>query len=461
MDGRSGLPASVIVRGVCVEREILHLVKQIRLNLIFHTSGRHDAGWKSFDDATTLVDDIDHQIMLAKLAEEAKFDAIFLPDTHAVLGTSFLRKPRRGLDPVILLAAIARETQHLGLIGTRSALTGHPYVVARDMATLQQISKGRAGWNIVTSQEDQALQALGLPIDQKLDRATRYERAAEFVQIVTAFWDSFPKEAITADKEKDVYIDTSLTRGVDYQGKHFSSSGILQLPGRYEGDRPVMFQAGVSKQSREFGAKYADVLFTSQPDLEHDRIFYAEAKAHAARFGRNPEHLVVCPGLYAVVGDTEADARKRKAQFDEMLDLSYLVNNLAKQLGLPVEELDPNKELPFELFDSIPADDEIINYRRTDIGNVAKENGFTVKQLVHHNVNRGQRAIFGTPEQIADRIIEWIDTDVADGFNINVDVQPDGLERFTRVITELQNRGRYHTDYEHAGFRANYGLPPG
>jgi FMN-dependent oxidoreductase (nitrilotriacetate monooxygenase family) len=437
------------------------LVKQIRLNLIFHTSGRHDAGWKSFDDATTLVDDIDHQIMLARLAEDAKFDAIFLPDTHAVLGTSFLRKPRRGLDPVILLAAIARETQHLGLIGTRSALTGHPYVVARDMATLQHVSKGRAGWNIVTSQEDQALQALGLPIDQKLDRTTRYERAAEFVEIVTAFWDSFPREAITADKENDVYIDTSLTRGVDYHGKHFSSSGILQLPGRYQGDRPVMFQAGVSKQSREFGAKYADVLFTSQPDLEHDRIFYAEAKALAAKAGRNPDHLVVCPGLYAVVGDTEADARKRKAQFDEMLDLNFLVNNLAKQLGLPVEELDPNKELPFELFDSIPTDDEIINYRRGDIGGVAKANGFTVKQLVHHNVNRGQRAIFGTPEQIADSIVEWIDTGVADGFNINVDVQPDGLERFKRVITELQDRGRYHTEYEHTSFRANYGLPPG
>src|SRR3954462_297851 len=163
---RNGSPASVIVRR-CTEREIVHLVKQIRLNLIFHTSGRHDAGWKAFDDATTLVDDVDHQIMLANLAEEAKFDAIFLPDTHAVLGSSFLRKPRRGLDPVILLGAIARETKHLGLISTMSALTGHPYVVARAIATLQHISKGRAGWNIVTSQEDQALQALGMPIDEK------------------------------------------------------------------------------------------------------------------------------------------------------------------------------------------------------------------------------------------------------------------------------------------------------
>ena len=290
----------------------------------------------------------------------------------------------------------------------------------------------------MTSQEDQALQALGLPIDQKFDRATRYERAAEFVEIVTAFWDSFPREAITADKENDVYIDTSMTRGVDYQGKHFSSSGILQLPGRYEGERPVMFQAGVSKQSREFGAKYADVLFTSQPDLKHDRTFYKEAKAHAVEFGRNPDHLVVCPGLYAVVGDTEADARKRKAQFDEMLDLNFLVNNLAKQLGLPGSKNSTRtKSFPMSCSKRFRHEDEIINYRRDDIGGVAKANDFTVKELVHHNVNRGQRAIFGTPEQIADSIIEWIDTDVADGFNINVDVQPDGLERFTRVITEF------------------------
>ncbi|MEO8528877.1 MAG: NtaA/DmoA family FMN-dependent monooxygenase [Pseudolysinimonas sp.] len=429
------------------------------MNLIFHTSGRHDAGWKSFEDATTLVDDIDHQIAYAKLAEETKFDAIFLPDTHAVLGSSFLRKPRRGLDPVVLLAAIARETEHLGLISTASSLIGHPYVVARTIATLNHISKGRAGWNIVTSQEDQALEAVGVPLSEKLDRATRYERAAEFVEIVTALWDSLPKEAITSDKDNDVYIDTALTRPVNFEGKHYRSSGVLQLTGRYEGDRPVLFQAGVSPQSREFGAKYADVLFTSQPDVEHDRKFYAEAKAHAAKFGRNPDHLIVLPGLYAVVSESEAAARKRKAEFDELMPLNFLVNNLAKQLGLPVEELDPNKPLPFELFDTIPTDDEVINYRREEIGGVAKANGFTVKELVHHNLNRGQRAIFGTPEQIADKIIEWVDTDVADGFNINIDVQPDGVARFKDVITELQNRGRYRTEYEYRSFRANYGLP--
>jgi len=438
-----------------------HAPKQIRLNLIFHTSGRHDASWKSFDDPTVLIDEVDHQIALAKRAEEAMFDAIFLPDTPAVLGASFYRKPRRGLDPAVLLAAIARETEHLGLISTAPSIHGHPYFVARSIATLNHVSKGRAGWNIVTSQDDETHEALGLPVDSKLDREERYEKATEFVEIVMALWDSLPQEAITGDKDNDVYIDMARTKPVDFRGKHYSSSGVLQLTGRYAGERPVLFQAGISPRSREFGAKYADCMFTSQPDLEHDRAFYAEAKAHAERFGRNPDHLVVLPGLYAVVGENEADARRRKAEVDEQMDLTFLLNGLSRQVGIPVEELDPNKPLPYHLFETIPTDDPIIQYRRTNIGGVAREHNFTVKQLVHHNLTRGQRAIFGTPEQIADTIIEWVDTDVSDGFNVNVDVQPDGVERFRDVITELQNRGRYHTEYEHSTFRGNYGLPTG
>ncbi len=432
--------------------------KQIRLNLIFHTSGRHDAGWKSFDDPTVLVDDIDHQIELAKRAEEALFDAIFLPDTPQVLASNFLRKPRRGLDPVVLLSAIARETKYLGLISTALSLFGSPYVVARQIATLQQVSKGRAGWNVVTSQDLETFQAFGLPVD-KLDRATRYEKAAEFVEIVRAHWDSLPREAIVADKDHDMYIDHALTKPVDYEGKFFKSQGVMQLSGQYKGDRPVIFQAGVSPQSRKFGAKYADALFTSQPDIDHDRAFYKEAKGYAEGFGRNPDDLVVLPGLYAVVGDTEAEARKRKAKFDDLMDLNFLMNNLAKSLGIPVEKLDANKELPYALFDENPTEDEVILYRRGDIGAVSKAHQFTVKELVHHNLTRGQRALFGTPEQVADKIIEWIDTGVGDGFNVNVDVEFDGLERFKDVITELQNRGRYRTKYEYENFRKNYGLP--
>ena len=378
-----------------------------------------------------------------------------------MLGSVFLRKPRRGLDPIVLLAAIARETTHLGLISTAPALHGDPYLVARAIATLHHVSKGRAGWNIVTSQDDETHIALGKPVEAMLDRDTRYEKATEFVDIVTGLWDSLPQDAIIGDKENDVYIDMSRAKPIDYEGKYYKSAGVLQMTGRYQGERPVLFQAGISAQSREFGAKYADVLFTSQPDIDLDRKYYAETKAHAERFGRNPDHVVVLPGLYAVVGDSEADARKRKAEVDEQMDLTFLINGLARQVGLPVEELDPNKPLPVHLFETIPTDDSVINYRRGNIGQVATENNFTVKELVHHNLTRGQRTIFGTAEQIADTIVEWVDSDVSDGFNVNVDVQPAGVERFKDVITELQNRGRYHKEYEHTSFRQNYGLPPG
>lgn len=431
---------------------------QIRLNLIFHTAGRHDAGWKAFEDPSVLVDDIDHQVELAKRAEEALFDAIFLPDTPEVLNPNFYRKPRRGLDPTVLLSAIARETNHLGLISTQMTQVGFPYLVARQIATLQHVSKGRAGWNIVTSQDDEVFQALGLP-NNKLDREERYEKASEFVDIVLAHWDSLPREAIVADKEGDVYIDRSRTRPVDFEGKHYKSSGVLQLTGRYQGDRPVLFQAGVSPQSRAFGAKYADALFTSQPDIEHDRTFYAEAKKRAAECGRNPDHLVVLPGLYTVVGESEADARKRKAEYDEMMDTSFLVRNLANSLGIPAEKLDENRELPYGLFDEYPTEDAVVTYRRENIGGVSRERGFTVKELVHYNLTRGQRAVFGTPEQIADQIISWRDSGVSDGFNVNIDVQPDGLDRFRDVITALQDRGRFRKEYEHDSFRKNYGLP--
>lgn len=434
------------------------MAKQIRLNLIFHTAGRHDAAWKSFDDPSILVDDIDHQIKLAKLAEDAQFDAIFLPDTPEVLNPNFLRKPRRGLDPAITLAAIAQHTTHLGLICTRMTQLGYPYDVARHIASLNHASKGRAGWNIVTSQDDAAFHALGLPAG-RVDRETRYEKASEFVEIVLALWDSLPHEAIVGDKDHDVYIDAARTKPVDYQGEYYGSQGVLQLSGRYRGDRPVLFQAGVSPRSRAFGAKYADCLFTSQPDLDHDRQFYAEVKEHAVRNGRDPEHLVVLPGLYAVVGDSEADARKRKAEFDDLMETRFLVQNLARSLGIPFDRLDPSRELPYALFEEFPTDDPVIEYRRNDIGGVSKRRGFTVKQLVHHNLTRGQRAVFGTPEQIADTIIEWRDSGVSDGFNINIDVQFDGLERFRDVIAELQNRGRYHREYGSGNFRQRYGLP--
>ena len=434
------------------------MAKQIRLNLIFHTSGRHDAGWKAFEDPSILVDDIDHQVGLAKRAEEALFDAIFLPDTPEVLNPNFLRKPRRGLDPTVLLAAIARETNHLGLISTQMTQIGYPYLVARSIATLQHVSKGRAGWNIVTSQDDEPFLAMGLPIE-RLDRTERYQKASEFVEIVLALWDSLPREAIVADKEGDVYIDKALTRPVKYDGKYLKAEGVLQLTGRYKGDRPVLFQAGISQQSRAFGARFADALFTSQPDIEHDRKFYAEAKALAKGYGRNPDDLVVLPGLYTVVGESEADARKRKAEFDELMEAKFLVNNLAKSLGIPADKLDLNKELPYSLFEEHPTDDEVISYRRENIGGVSRENKFTVKQLVHHNLTRGQRAVFGSPEQIADTIIEWRDSGVSDGFNVNIDVQPDGLDRFRDVISVLQDRGRFRKEYEHDNFRKNYGLP--
>lgn len=432
------------------------MAKQIRLNLIFHTAGRHDAAWKAFDEPAKLLADVDHQIEMAKKAEELKLDGIFLPDTPGSLRGNFLRRPRRGLDPAILLAAIARETKHLGLISTIPTLQGHPFSAARAISTLNHVSNGRAGWNMVTSQGEETLEAFG--ITEVLEREDRYAKAAEFVEVVTQFWDSLPDEAIVGDKDHDVYVDWDKTNPVDFDGKFFKAEGVLPLPGKYEGNRPLIFQAGISTQSRQFGAKWADALFTSQPTPEADRAFYVEVKGYARDNGRNPDHLVVLPGIYTVVADTEAEAYKRKEFYDELLDMNELLRILSNQIEIPVDKLDPNKELPYELFD-VPGKNEFTEYRRNQMGPLAKENKWTVKQLVFNNLTRGQRTLIGTPEQVADGIIEWVDSDVSDGFNVNADVQPEGLNRFGDVVTELQNRGRFRKEYEHDSFRENFGLP--
>ena len=223
-----------------------------------------------------------------------------------------------------------------------------------------------------------------------------------------------------------------------------------------------MFQAGVSAQSREFGAKYADVLFTSQPDLEHDRIFYAEAKAHAAKFGRNPDHLVVLPGLYAVVGDTEADARKRKAQFDEMLDLDFLVGNLAKQLGLP-KSRNSIRTSRFRTSSStrfrrrtrsstIAAATSAGSRRRT----TSRSNSWSTTTSTAASARSSARRS-RSPTGSSSGSTPTSPT----GSTSMSTFSPTASERFKRVITELQNRGRFRTEYEHPTFRANYGLPPG
>jgi FMN-dependent oxidoreductase (nitrilotriacetate monooxygenase family) len=430
--------------------------RQIRLNLNLQTAGRHDAGWKTLENTERLANDVDHHVEVAQLAEKGKLDAVFLADGHGSLSEEASRRPWRGLDPTVLLATIAGQTERIGLVSTIHAIYGHPFQVARQVASLDQVSHGRAAWNIITSQNPATLEALGL--EQAIDPDTRYRKADEFVEIVTSLWESFPQSAIVNDKEHDVYVDTSKTIPVDVKGEFFTSKAVLPVPGGYAG-RPVLFQAGASDHSRAFGAKWADALFTGQRTKELAQQFSSRVKGLAAARGRDPEKLVILPGLFVILGGTEAAAQRRKDELDALLDTDYLLDKLAAQLGIRASALPLDEEPPYALLAGEPADTSLQARHREQLLTEARNRSLTVRQLLFNNLSGGHRVLIGAPEQVADDLIEWVDDGASDGFNINIDVQTEGLEQFIDgVVAELQRRGRFRKDYEYESFRENLGV---
>ncbi len=430
--------------------------RQIRLNLNLQTAGRHDAGWKTLQNTERLGNDVEHHVQVAKLAEKGKLDALFLADGHGSLSEEASRRPWRGLDPTVLHATIAAHTERIGLVSTIHAIYGHPFNVARSIASLDQVSHGRAAWNIITSQNPPTLEALGL--EDTLDHDTRYRKADEFVEVVTSLWNSFPQSAIANDKEHDVYVDRSKTKPVDFKGEFYRSKAVLPVPGGYAA-RPVLFQAGASDHSRAFGAKWADALFTGQRTKKLAQQFATHVKGLAAANGRDPEKLVILPGLFVILGGTEAEAQRRKDELDALLDADYLLDKLAGQLGVPTSALPLDAEPPYELLTSIPADTSLQARHREQLVTEARTRGLTVRQLLFNNLSGGHRVLIGTPEQVADDIVDWVDDGASDGFNINIDVQTEGLERFIDgVVAELQRRGRFRKEYEFETFRENLGV---
>ena len=430
------------------------MARQIRLNLNLQTAGRHDAAWKRLGDTRELVTDVDYYVNIARLAERGKLDAIFLADSHGSLRGESTRRPWRGLEPTVLLAAIARDTDRIGLVSTVHAIYGHPFAVARTIASLDHVSHGRAAWNIITSQNPPTLEALGL--QDALDNDTRYG-TQEFVEIVTGLWDSLPRSAIVDDPAHDIYIDESRTLPVDYQGEYYQTRAVLPLPGGYAG-RPVLFQAGASDHSRAFGARWADALFTGQRTKELAKRFSAEVKRLAAANGRDPDKLVVLPGLFVILGGTEAEARRRKDELDALLDADYLLGQLAERLGIAPSALVLDEELPYHQLAGSPGMSLLARHRE-QLVTEARERKLTVRQLLFNNLSGGHRVLIGTPDQVASDIIEWVDDGASDGFNVNIDVQTEGLEQFIDgVVAELQRRGRFRTEYEYETFRENLGV---
>jgi N-acetyl-S-(2-succino)cysteine monooxygenase len=355
-------------------------------------------------------------------------------------------------EPLTLLSALSAVTEHIGLVATASTTYNEPYHLARKFASLDHLSGGRAGWNIVTSSQD--AEARNFNRDHHMDHALRYERAREFVRVTTGLWDSWDDDAFLRDKESGVYVDPDKVHVLNHKDKHFSVRGPLNVARPVQG-YPVLVQAGASEDGQDFAAQAAEVIFTAQPTLAEAQAFYAGIKGRLAKYGRSPDQLKIMPGIFAVVGQTEQEAKEKYDQLQDLIDpivglslLSGLVGNVDLS-GYPLDG--PLPELP---------ETNNNKSRLKLVQDLAGREKLTIRQLYLAVAGaRGHRTIWGTPVQIADQLEEWFINDAADGFNIMPPYLPGGLDDFVElVVPELRRRGLFRTEYEGRTLRENLGL---
>lgn len=429
--------------------------RQLHLNTFVNAVGHHEAAWRLPSAVPNWNLDIHHYANIAKIAERGKLDSVFFADIQGLI-SSPSRRPGEMLDPIVKLAALAMMTDKIGIIGTSSTTFDDPFNLARRFASIDIISGGRIGWNIVTSIAKEIGPNFGYKQFPTLEE--RYERADEFVDVVKSLWSSWEPDALVVDKEAGVYADAAKVHRIDHEGKYFSVQGPALLPPTPQG-RPVLVQAGSSGPGIAFAAKYAEAVFTAQGTIEEGRAFYANLKSQVEQNGRNPDHVVVLPGIVTIIGGTEAEAQAKARELDELIVLDHAHGQLADQTGVPVEDLHLDRQLP----DNIRKPEEIIDGRsRYEISiEMARRENLTVRELlIRLNSSRGHQRIVGTPEQIADVIETWFTTGGSDGFNVMPATFPEGLEDFVDgVVPILQDRGLFRKDYEATTLRGHYGLP--
>ena len=437
------------------------MTKQLRLGAFLSTPGNHLAGWRHPDAVTTTDMDFAAYVRLAQLAEEYKYDTIFFQDTAAVNGSRALARGDFSrarlsrivkLEPTALLAALAAVTTHIGLVATVTTTYNEPYNVARRIASIDHISLGRAGWNLVTSQIEDEAQNFGF--DEHMDHASRYARAAEFYEVVTGLWDSWEEGGLLRDKASGIYMDRERVHFLDHEGAHFKVRGPLNVTRSPQG-WPVVAQAGSSEAGRDLAARTADVVFTAQTQLAPAQAFYADVKARAARYGRGPEEIKIMPGLTPVIGATMAEAQERYEELQALLPDDVALQALSHiSGGLDLTQFPLDGPLP-ELPPSNAA-----KARQELVVRTARERGMTLRQIARHTAaGTGHRVLVGTAAYMADEMQAWLEADAADGFNVICNYYYAPFEQFTRqVIPELQRRGIFRTAYEGATLRQNLGL---
>ncbi|WP_029107345.1 NtaA/DmoA family FMN-dependent monooxygenase [Mycobacterium sp. URHD0025] len=415
----------------------------LHLNLNLLASGRHDHAWRTRADSEDVSVDISHFREIATIAERGLFDSLFLADSLALEDEAY-RRPWRALDPIVLFSALSQATERIGFIATVNALFTEPFTIARQIASLDHISAGRAGWNIVTSLNP-AAQANYSQV-ASIAPQDRYRKAQEAAAVVRALWDSLESGAIRGDPHTGVYLDPDKVHAIDHRGDFFSVAGPFVLPPTPQG-RPVIVQAGDSEQLREMAGQWADAIFTVQRDIVGAREFARDAKRQARCHGRSSGEIRILPGLFIVVAGTEAEAHARKAEIDAFVDVESERDRLAQRIGADPGLLVLDKPVSAAVLDRPRTASAVSPAFAKALVTQSHNEGLTVRDLLTRNPG-GHRYLVGSPESVADDLELWFRSGAADGFNLNIDRLPDGLEAFVdHVVPILQKRGLFRREY--------------
>jgi alkanesulfonate monooxygenase len=430
------------------------MVKQLHLGAFMRPVGIHTAWWRypgAYPDANF---NLKHLVSFIQTLERGRFDAFFMADHLAVLNMSMEALRRSGtatsFEPLTLLSALAMVTNHIGLIATASTTFDEPYHIARRFASLDHISGGRAGWNIVTTSNPDA--ALNFGRTEMVEHDERYRRAREFFSVVTGLWDSWADDAWLRDQTSGIFFDPAKLHVLDHKGEALSVRGPLNIARPVQG-WPVIVQAGASEAGRQLAAETAEVIFGSSRTIEDGRSFYADVKARMASLGRSPDHLKILPGVLVTVGRTRKEAQEKQALLDSLVHPESGLPNLSMRLGVDASAFALDAPLP-----DIPQSNASQSGRDALVA-LARRDNLTVRQLAQYVGGYGGLQMVGTAEDIADTMQSWLETEASDGFNIMFPTVPSGLDDFVDlVVPELQRRGIFRRDYEGTTLRDHLGL---
>ena len=422
--------------------------KQMHLGLFLQGAGHHVSGWRH-PDAEAGSENFDLLRRVAKQAEDAKFDMVFLAD-GLTSGVDAHPSMVARFEPLTLLSALAMVTDKIGLAATASTTYGEPYHTARAFASIDHLSHGRAAWNIVTTSYARTANNFS---KSHPEHDERYAVAEEFVDVVRGLWDSWDDDAFPKDKENGVYADPNKVHVLNHAGKYYSVQGPLNIPRSPQG-HPVLIQAGSSGPGQDLAARIADIVFTAQQSLAEAQAFYASLKDRVVKAGRNPDSVAVMPGFMPVIGDSFEDAAEKLKELNRWTDIKSAMPLLEERIGHSLADYDLDGPLP-----DLPISDQLRS-RAELLRDLARRENLTIRDLaLRVAAGRGHHIVLGTAEQIADRMQEWFEGKAADGFNVMPPYFPGGLEDFNRkVVPILQDRGLFRTEYTGSTLREHLNI---